>query len=148
MPSSFSLEHAAEDLKSKYKAAMAEQEPENPIQKKIAQFYRETLKMQKMQNVGLISTVKSLREEMENIASKKEDAMDVKIPPITQKYILERLKKESTIERSIQILTERMEAVEKNLQLVLLNQITQGELLNKLLATHSGSSSLPLDDNK
>ena len=45
VPSSFSLEDAAEDLKSKYKAAMAEPEPEDPIQKKIALFYRETLKM-------------------------------------------------------------------------------------------------------
>ena len=50
VPSSFSLENTIEDLKSKYKAAMAAQEPEDPIQKKIAQFYRETLKMQKMQN--------------------------------------------------------------------------------------------------
>ena len=52
---------------------MADQEPEDPIQKKITQFYRETLKMQKMQNVGLISTVKSLREEMENTRSKQEN---------------------------------------------------------------------------
>ena len=50
VPSSFSLEDATEDLKSEYEAAMAEPEPEDPIQKKIAQFYRETLKMQKMQN--------------------------------------------------------------------------------------------------
>ena len=62
VPSSFSLEDAAEELKSKYEAFMKEQDPEDPIQKKIAQFYRETLKMQKMQNVGLISTVKYLRE--------------------------------------------------------------------------------------
>ena len=71
MSSSFSLEDAVEDLKSKYKAAMEEQEPEDPTQRKIAQFYRETLKMQKMQNVGLISAVKSLRDEMENTKSKQ-----------------------------------------------------------------------------
>ena len=104
--------------------------------------------MQKMQNAGLISTVKSLRKEMDNTKSKQEVAMDVRIPPMTQKYILERLKKESTIERTIQNLNIRIEAVEKNLQLVLQNQITQDELLKKLLATHSESSSLPLDDNK
>ena len=69
VPSSFSLEDAIKDLKSKYKAAMVEPEPEDPIQKKIAQFYREILKMLKMQNVRLISTVKTLREEMENITS-------------------------------------------------------------------------------
>ena len=142
------LKDAVEDLMSKYKATMEEQEPEDPIQKKIAQFYRETLKMQKMQNVGLISTVKSLREEMDNTKLKQEVAMDVRIPPMTQKYILERLKKESTIERNVQTLNTRMEVVDKNLQLILQNQITQAELLNKLLATHSGSSSLPLDDNK
>ena len=50
--------------------------------------------------------------------------MDVKIPPMTLKYILERLKKESTIERSIHTLTARMKVIEKNLQLVLQNQIT------------------------
>ena len=69
----------------------------------------------------LISTVKSLREEMKNKRSKQETDMDVRIPPMTQKYIVERLKKESTIERTIQTLTTRMEAVEKNLQLVLQN---------------------------
>ena len=41
-----------------------------------------------------------------------------------------------------------MEAVERNLGLVLQNQITQAELLNQLLSTHSESSSLPVDDNK
>ena len=41
-----------------------------------------------------------------------------------------------------------MEAVERNLRLVLQNQITQAKLLNQLLTTHSESSSLPEDDNK
>ena len=101
-----------------------------------------------MQNTGLISAVKSLREEMDNIKSKQEAAMDVRIPPMTQKHILERLKKESTIDRSIQTLNERMAAVEKNLGMVLQNQITQVELFRSLLATHFGSSSFPMDDNK
>ena len=65
-----------------------------------------------------------------------------------QKHILERLKKESTIERSVKNLTSRMEAVGKNLGLVLQNQITQAELLRSLLATHSRSYSLPMYDNK
>ena len=70
--------------------------------------------------------------------------MDVRIPPMTQKYILERFKKKSTIEISIQTLTERMEVVEKNLGLDLQNQITQAEFLNKLFATHSRSSTLSI----
>ena len=74
--------------------------------------------------------------------------MDVKLPPMTQKHILERRKKESTIDRSIQTLNERMTTVERNLGMVLQNQITQAELLISLLATHSGSSSLPMDDKK
>ena len=63
---------------------------------------------------------------------------------MTQKYILERLKKESTIERSIKTLTERMEVVERNLQLLLKNQINQAELLQTPLSTHSRSSFLQL----
>ena len=74
--------------------------------------------------------------------------MDARIPPMTQKYILEKLKKESAIERSIQTLNERMAFVEKNLHMVLQNQLTQAELLKTLLSTHSGSSFLPFDDNK
>ena len=104
--------------------------------------------MQKMHNAGLIFAVKSLREEMNDTRSKQEATMDVRIPPMNQKYILERLKKEYTMERTIQTLTSRIEAVEKNLQLVLQNQITQAELLNKLLTTHFGSLSIQLDDNK
>ena len=46
---------------------MEEAEHEDPIQRKIAQFYRETLKMQKMQSVGLISVIKYLKNEMESI---------------------------------------------------------------------------------
>ena len=148
VPSTFSLEDAAKELRAKYKAAMEEQEPEDPIQRKIAQYYRETLKLQKMQNAGLQSTIKSLRDELDDTRSKQEAAMDVRLPPMTQRQILERLRKESTIERSVKDLTSRMEAVERNLGLVLQNQITQAELLNQLLATHSGSSSLPVDDNK
>ena len=41
-----------------------------------------------------------------------------------------------------------MTSVEKNLAFVLQNQITQAELLQKLLNTHSGSSSMLIDDNK
>ena len=56
--------------------------------------------------------------------------------------------KKIPIERSVKDLTSRMEAIEKTLGLVLQNQITQAELLGQLLATHFGSSSLPMDDNK
>ena len=101
-----------------------------------------------MQNARLISTVKALKDEMKSTVSKQEKALDTRIPPMTQKYILERLEKESTIERSIQTLTERMEVVEKNLPLVLQNHITQAKLLKNLFSTHSGSSFLPLVDNK
>ena len=57
----------------------------------------EILKLQKMQNVGLQSTIKSLREELDNTKSKQEAALDARLPPMTQKQILERLKKESII---------------------------------------------------
>ena len=74
--------------------------------------------------------------------------MDVRLPPMTQRQILDKLSKESTIEILVQDLTSRMEVVEKNLGLVLQNQITQDELLKQLIATHPRSSSLPMDDNK
>ena len=51
VPSHFSLEDAAKDLRKKYKATIEEVEPEDPIQRKIDQLYRETLKIQKMQNL-------------------------------------------------------------------------------------------------
>ena len=101
---------------------MAEPELEDPVQKKISQFYRETLKMQKIQNVGLMSTIKTLKDEMESTASKQEKAMNTRILPMTQKHIGERLKREFTIERSIETLNERMTYVEQNLQLVLQNR--------------------------
>ena len=41
-----------------------------------------------------------------------------------------------------------MTSIEKNLALVLQNQITQAELLQILLNTHYGSSSMLIDDNK
>ena len=148
VPSGFSLEDAAEDLRSKYKVAMAELEPKDPVQKKIAEFYRETLKMKKMQNARLLSSIKTLKDDLESTASKKEKAMDIRIPPMTQKLILERLIKEFSIDISIQDLTTRMSSVEKKIQLVLQNHITQVDLLKNLLSTHSGSSSILFNDNK
>ena len=59
--SSFSLADDAQDLEAKYKAAMEAPEPEDPISRKIAQFYKDTLKIQKLQNAGLQSSIKSLR---------------------------------------------------------------------------------------
>ena len=76
---------------------MEEHEPEDPIKKKIAQYYRDTLKLQKMQNADLQSTIKSLREELDNIKSKQEVALDARLPPMTHKQILEKLRKEFTI---------------------------------------------------
>ena len=43
--STFSLKDVATDLKKKYKDKMKENEPEDPIQKKITYFYRDTLNM-------------------------------------------------------------------------------------------------------
>ena len=46
--SSFSLADAAQDLEAKYKATMEAPDPEDPISKKIAQFYKDILKIQKL----------------------------------------------------------------------------------------------------
>ena len=59
--------------------------------------------------------------------------MDSKHPPMTSKLILDKLKKESLLESSLKDLTQRMSKVESNLQLVLQNQVTQTEILAKLL---------------
>ena len=84
-PVDFLLKMLAKDLKSKYKAAMEEPDPGDPVQKKIAQLYRETLKMQKIQNVRLLSSLKTLKNFMESFASKKETAMDTRIPPMSHR---------------------------------------------------------------
>ena len=45
VPSFFSLKDAAKDLRKKYKEAMEEPYPEDPVKQKIAQFYKDTLEM-------------------------------------------------------------------------------------------------------
>ena len=65
---------------------MAESEPEDLVQRKIAQFYKETLKMQKMHNVGLMTAIKELKNEMESIASKHNEAMDTRIPTNSESH--------------------------------------------------------------
>ena len=67
---------------------------------------------------------------------------------MTSRLILDKLKKESSLESTLKDLTNRMTSVEANLQLVLHNQITQAELLSKLLFTPSSGTSWSLDDNK
>ena len=69
--SSFSLADAAKDLEAKYKAAMEEQEPDDPISRKIAQFYKDTLKIQKLHNAGLQSTLKNLWDELDSTRDKQ-----------------------------------------------------------------------------
>ena len=146
--SSFSLADAAKDSEAKYKAAMEEPEPEDPISRKIAQFYKDTLKIQKLQNVGLQSTIKSLRDELDSTKDKQRTEMDKRHPPMTSQLILDKLKKESLIDSTLKDLTKRMAKVEANLQLVLQNQITQTELLSNLLFKKSSDTSFSLDDNK
>ena len=80
---------------------MAESDPEDPIQRKIAQFYKGTFKIQKTQNARLMSAVKKLKNEMKSTTSKQNEVMDTRIPPLTQKHILERFRKEYTIDKSI-----------------------------------------------
>ena len=65
------MEDASTDLEAKYKAAMEAQEPKNPISRKIAQFYKDTLKIQKLQNAGLQSSIKNLRNELEATRDKQ-----------------------------------------------------------------------------
>ena len=74
--------------------------------------------------------------------------MDKRHPPMTSQLILDKLRNESSIESTLKDLTKRMAEVEANLQLVLKNQITQTELLSKLLFSKSGDTFFSLDDNK
>ena len=74
--------------------------------------------------------------------------MDNRHPPMTSKLILDKLKKESLLESTLKDLTKRMSKVEANLQLVLQNQVTQTEILAKLLFSTYGATSHSLDDNK
>ena len=69
-------------------------------------------------------------------------------PPMTSQLILDKLKKESLLESTLKDLTQRMSKVEANLQLVLQNQVTQTEILAKLIFSTYGETSLSLDDNK
>ena len=124
MSSSFSLTDASADLEAKYKAAMAAPEPEDPISRKIVQLYKDTLKIQQLQNAGLQSSIKSLKNELEATRDKQRQEMDARHPPMTSKLILDKLKKESLLESSLKDLTQRMSKVEANLQLVLQNQVT------------------------
>ena len=119
--STFSLADAFADLKAKYKAAMEAPEPEDPISRKISQFYKDTLKIQQLQNAGLQSSIKSLRNELEATRDKKMTEMDARHSPVTSKLILDKLKKESLLESTLKDLTQRMTKVEANLQLVLQN---------------------------
>ena len=79
--SSFSLADDAQDLEAKYKAAMEAPELEDPISKKISQFYKDILKIQKLQNAGLQSSIKSLRNELEATRDKQEDINGCKTSP-------------------------------------------------------------------
>ena len=49
----YSLADASADLKAKYQATMEAPVPEDPISRKVAQFYKDTLKIQHLQNAGL-----------------------------------------------------------------------------------------------
>ena len=97
MSSFFSLADASADLDAKYKAAMAIPEHEDPISRKIAQFYKDTLKIQQLQNAGLQSSIKSLRNELEATRDKQRTKMDARHPPVTSQLILDKLKKESLL---------------------------------------------------
>ena len=69
--SSFSLADASAYMEAKYKAVMEAPEPEDPISRKIAQFYKDTLKIQKLQNAGLQASIKSLRNELDSTRDKQ-----------------------------------------------------------------------------
>ena len=49
---------------------MEEPEPEDLVLNKITQIYRETLKMHKIQHAELLSSLKSLKTELESTTSK------------------------------------------------------------------------------
>ena len=111
----FSLADASVDLEAKYKAAMAAPEPEDPINRIIAQFYKDILKIQQLQNASLQSSVKSLRNELEATMDKQRTEMDARYPPLTSQLILDKLKKESLLESTLKNLIQRMSKVEVNL---------------------------------
>ena len=99
--SSYSLADASADLKAKYLAAIESPMPEDPINRKVAQFYKDTLKIQQLQNVGLQSSIKSLKSELEATRDKQREKMDNRHPPMTSKLILDKLKKESLLESTL-----------------------------------------------
>ena len=81
--SSSSLADASADLEAKYKAVMEAPEPKDPISNKIAQFYQDTLKIQKLQNAGLQASIKSLSNELKATRDKQRTEMDARHPPMS-----------------------------------------------------------------
>ena len=55
---------------------------EDPISRKIAQFYKDALKIQKLENAGLQSTIKNLGDELDSTWDKQMIEMDKRHPPM------------------------------------------------------------------
>ena len=116
--------------------------------KKISQFYKDTLKIQKIQNIGLINEIANLKDQLTITARKQERALDNRLTSLIVGQILRKLNRESAMEKKVKDLKDRMTGVELNLKLILQNQITQLTLLQQILDTHSSNSTLKFDDNK
>ncbi|KAL8154567.1 hypothetical protein AgCh_000077 [Apium graveolens] len=115
--------------------------------KKLLQAHLAALQLQQIQGFQHARDVNTIKGDIEEMKKAILDKMDYKLPEATMLDIKRQLRKNSDLATKIDALDTRMSSMETSLTAFHLHQAQQTDLLQKLVAAQT-SSSTQLDDNK
>ncbi|KAL8104610.1 hypothetical protein AgCh_028723 [Apium graveolens] len=115
--------------------------------KKLLQAHLASLQLQQIQGFQHVRDVNTMKGDIEEMKKAISDKLDSKLPEATMLDIKRQLRKNSDLATKIDALDTRMSAMEASLTAIHIHQAQQTDLLQKLVAAQT-SSSTQLDDNK
>ena len=134
------------EVVAQYMRAIAEPHNDDPFKIQLLTFYKDNLRLHKLQMLTLKHEMGGIRGETEQIKHETKKILDDRLPLGDITRIKFRLVKEDVYSNKINSLEARVEKMEDNIAKILQNQATQTAMLQQLLNTNTNVHSL--DANK
>ena len=117
------------EVVAQYKWAMVEPHQDDPMKRQLLTFYKDNLRLHKLQMLTLKHEIGGIRGETEQIKNETKKILDDRLPLGDITRIKSRLGKEDVYSSNINSLEARVEKMEDNIAKILQNQATQTAML-------------------
>ena len=121
-----------DEYKSQVRRAMKELMVEDLVYKKLSTSIMNSLKLNKMQFINLHTSIKTVREDVENAKEQQKNLFDQRLPTMTMLNMEKKLKEESKMVLIIEKIESMVDTMKGTLKTILDQNIHTNNILQKM----------------